>query len=72
MMGFGTGFGGGMWLLWLLLIGLIVWAVVSVNGKRTGQDSRQDVDPVDVLKKRLARGEIGREEYRRLRDEIGR
>jgi putative membrane protein len=69
-MGSGFGMGGGMWILWIALIGLVVWALYAVTGRmRPPPDNRRET-PLDVVKKRLARGEIDAEEYRRLRDEL--
>lgn len=66
----GLFFGGGiMWLIWLVLIIAIVYVVktmVTSDSTKTGNDE----SPIDILNKRLARGEIGEEEYHRLRNEI--
>jgi putative membrane protein len=65
-----------VWLVWLVLrllvplavLALVVWLVVrAVKGGRGG--SRQD--PLDILKVRYARGEISREEYDRMKNELG-
>lgn len=55
-----------MWLVPLLLIGLIVWAMAGP--KRGGQAPPPGSDALETLKMRLAKGEIGEEEYRRLKD----
>ena len=69
-MGTGLGMGVGMWIFWIALVGLVVWALYAATGRmRLPPDDRVE-SPVDVLKKRLARGEIDAEEYRRLRDEL--
>lgn len=58
-MGLGLGMGGAMWILWISLIALVIWALYAVTGKmRPPHDDREET-PLDVLKKRLARGEIG-------------
>lgn len=59
---------GGMWLWWLLGIVLIVgvvWLMVRTGSSQRGSSE----SPEDVLKKRLAQGEISSEEYdRKLKD----
>jgi putative membrane protein len=61
-----TGFGGWwtMGILWLVLIGLIVWLVVYLarnSGTRSSTD--RDIKAIDILKNRYARGEIDKKEY---------
>ncbi len=63
--------GWGMWwggLIWLLLVGAIVWAVFATN--RTGQPTR--LSAVDILDERFARGEIDVQTYRSTRTELER
>lgn len=66
-------FGGGvMWLFWILLIVAIVLALKYVLGDRSGtSSSRDDESPMDILKKRYARGEIDEEEYNRRARQLG-
>lgn len=55
-------------LFWLLIIGGIVWLVVwLVERARIPQQAET---PLDVLKKRYARGEIGKEEYERMKQDL--
>lgn len=64
MGGFGT-----MWLMpvfWILILGLIIWAVVAlVRGlsEPKGSGSSRADSALDILKRRYARGEINKEEY---------
>ena len=59
MDGFGIGIGHGfMWLIWIPLILLVVWAVA---GLRPGSDQSQRT-PRQLLDERYARGEIDDEE----------
>jgi len=71
MMGYGFG-GGYMWIIWIVLIGLVVYFVVMQrrgdNPFVSGPDKRER--PIDILKKRYARGEISKEEYERLKKDI--
>ena len=59
MMGdsFGMGFGGGfMWLFWILLIAVIVWAVKAVVGSGSSPTNKGK-SALDILQERYARGE---------------
>jgi len=72
MMGwYGGGMGYGAWMFmgvfWLVLLGVIIWAVVRLlPARRDGQG--RDVDsPEDILDRRFARGEIDAETYQAQR-----
>ncbi len=61
-----TGFGGWwtMGIIWLVVIGLIVWLVVYLaRGSGTTSSTGGDVKALDILKTRYARGEIDKKEY---------
>jgi len=68
-MGWGTGFG---WIFivifWILLILGIVYLVkyVAVSGKR--EEPKETA--LDILKKRYATGEISKEEFDRIKDDL--
>jgi putative membrane protein len=72
MDGLGWSMMGMGWLIMLVIVGLIVWAVIQT----TNTSSRRDNDPTAsaqrILADRFARGEIDDEEYRRRSDELGR
>lgn len=63
----GVGLGGwGVWLFWLVLIALAVVLLVRLlMPARGGTVGRSPDSPVDILKRRYARGEIRKEEYER-------
>ena len=68
---------GGMWigwLFWLIILGVIVWAVIKISGnaRRSGpsHDLSQSESPMDILKKRYARGEISKEEFEQMKRDI--
>ncbi|MFX3626047.1 MAG: SHOCT domain-containing protein [bacterium] len=57
----GHHFWGMHWFWWILWVILIFWIFVTpydIPGQRKKKDS-----PLDILKKRLASGEINKEEY---------
>lgn len=71
MMGSGFGFGIpglGMLLFWGLVIFLVVWLVRSLSG---ASRSRGGSRALEILDERLARDEIGRDEYEEKRKLIG-
>lgn len=52
-------------ILWIVVIGLIIWAVVAAF-RRPGESditSRSADSALEILKRRYARGEIDKEEY---------
>jgi putative membrane protein len=65
------GFGYGIWmfmgLFWLVLLGVIIWAVVRLlPARRTGPE-RELETPEDILDRRFARGEIDLDTYQAQR-----
>ncbi len=78
MMGFGFGFPF-MWLFWILIIGLVIWAVVQIANRSGGNQpaggnyppyTSQQEDALEVLKRRYARGEITKSEYEDMRRDL--
>ncbi len=71
------GMGGGMsmwlgWLFWLVIIGVIVWAVVKFSDSRQSDQRTAPRNEValEILKKRYARGEIDRAEFEEKRKQL--
>lgn len=66
-------FGGGilMVVFWVLLLGLIVGGgvllVVALTRQSSGRKQEEET-PLEILKRRYARGEIGGEEFDRMRE----
>ena len=61
-------FGMGWWMpiIWIVIIGLIAWVVITLTrraGSTNSQDSNKPISALEILKERYARGEIGKEEY---------
>lgn len=64
MMGFGVLALGGV-------IALVVWAVMrGSEGARYGRAGLPDDDPMAILKRRYARGEVTREEFERISEDL--
>jgi len=67
--------GMGWWMVvgsvWFLVFwGLIVWAIVSLTSGRAPAEGRETLAPLELAKRRYARGEISREEFEQLRKDL--
>ncbi len=70
MMHYGFGYGGMfMWIIFLIVIGLLIYFIVQAQ-KTKGQTPTQNESPLDILKRRYAKGEIAREEYERMKKDL--
>jgi uncharacterized membrane protein len=68
MMGFGGGwlFGVIFFIFIVILIGLVIYFIVK---NLTNSNSNKDT-PIDILKKRYAKGEISKEEFEKIKKDI--
>ena len=70
MNGFGMGFGGGfMWLFWILLIVVILWAAKAAVGSGNNPSDKPP-SAMAILQKRYAKGEIDQEEFEQKRKDL--
>lgn len=61
---------GWMWLWWILIIaGTVALAWYLLSGARRG-NPRGEESPVDILKRRYARGEIDAETYEKTLNDL--
>lgn len=60
-------FGGWMWLIWVVIIGLIIWGIVAFSRR---EDSAGKGNPLEIAKERYARGEISKEEFEQLKKNL--
>lgn len=75
MMGFGIVY---MLVFWVVVIGLAIWLLsrlfpYGADDAASHSDTRdQDrpESPLDILKRRYARGEVSRDEYEKMRDDL--
>lgn len=59
-------------LFWLIIIGLVVYAVVSHNKRNTNVNFPEHNDtPLDIIKKRYARGELNKEQFEQMKKDLG-
>jgi len=59
---------GGIWMLifWGAIICLIIWGI----GQVSGGGHRADDDPLEIARRRYARGKITREQFEQLRGDL--
>lgn len=66
---------GGMWfgwIFWVALIALIIWLLINQsNRNKQNFIPPQQESALDILKKRYARGEITKEEFEQMKEDIG-
>ena len=58
-----------MGLLFLILIGVVIYFIVQ-NVRSKNEIGRTNESPIDILKKRYARGEITKEDFDRMKNEL--
>jgi putative membrane protein len=82
MSGYGSAMGGGWglgmgfgWIVPIVVIGLVVWAVIAFARSRAGGAGNESAAPdrsLAVLKERYARGELDSDTFQRMRAELER
>ncbi len=71
----GMGWGGMWfgWIFWLVIIGVIIWAVVTITNNNNRKQQKyfpRDEDVLEILKKRYARGEINKEQFEQMKKDL--
>jgi putative membrane protein len=71
-MWYGMGFWGGwMIILWIVIIGLIVWGAVALTRRGSAKSNAdEEKTPLDIAKERYAKGEISKQEFERIKKDI--
>ena len=62
-------FGMGMMTFWLVIVGLAVWGFSRFTGSKTVGTGAGE-SPMEILRKRLALGEITAEQFEELQDSL--
>jgi putative membrane protein len=62
--------GGFMWIIWIILFVVLIYILKDFTPDRN--QTKNDEDALEILKKRYARGEIDEQEYARRRNELER
>jgi len=71
MGGFSTAFL--MPILWIVVLGFIIWAVAAAShrpGGESGSAAHKGESPMEIIKRRYAEGEIGKEEYEEKKEDL--
>ena len=65
-------FGGGwMIIVWIVIIGLIVWGVIAlIRHAGSRSESNTNRSPLDIARERYAKGEITKEEFERIKKDL--
>jgi len=71
-----SGDGMGWWMVfgsvWMVFFwALIIWALVRLFSRGETTDGSHRESPVDIVRRRYARGDINREEFERLLKDLG-
>jgi putative membrane protein len=73
--GWGMGFGWGMGLGWLFFI--LFWVLIILGVvyfikliSRGGRVKTEEETPLDILKRRYAKGEISKDEFERIKEDL--
>jgi putative membrane protein len=70
MGGYGYGYGGMfMGILFLILLGVAIYFIVQ-NVKSKDEIGQAKESPIDILKKRYAKGEVTKEDFDRMKNEL--
>lgn len=67
--------GGGMWfgwIFWFVIFGVIAWLLINKSGRYSNQNqiNPHPESPIDILKKRYAKGEITKEQFDQMKKDL--
>ncbi len=69
MWGCGMWFG---WIFWVAIIAIIIWLLINRSNRYGNQThlNQNFESPLDILKKRYAKGEITKEQYEQMKKDL--
>ena len=64
-------FGGWMIIVWIVIIGLIVWGIIALAKRDSSvSNTSQKRDPLEIAGERYAKGEISKEEFEEIKKNL--
>ncbi len=58
-----------MWLMFLILVGVVIYLLLRRGAPGASGEARKET-PLDILRRRYAKGEISKEEFQRMREDL--
>lgn len=58
-----------MWIIFLIVVGLLIYFMIQAKRTKEQMPTGNE-NPVDILKRRYAKGEINKEEFDRMKREL--
>jgi putative membrane protein len=63
-------YGGFMWIVWVAVIIGLIWLVTWIAKQAKSSGTAQNEHPLEILRRRYAKGEIDKEEFEQKRKDL--